>query len=109
VVVIENIHRHFALGDRAEGVERATAELVAPVVASTLTTVVVFAPLALLSGVVGQFFRALSITLTVAVLLSLVLSLTLIPMLARWAYAHAHAGATAHRFEERYGISSRGQ
>ncbi len=41
-----------------------------------------FAPLGLLSGVVGQFFRALSLTLSVAVLLSLVLSLTLIPLLA---------------------------
>ena len=58
-------------------------ELIAPVVGSTLTTVVVFAPLGLLSGVVGQFFRALSLTLSVAVLVSLVLSLTLIPLLAR--------------------------
>ena len=57
----------------------------APLVGSTLTTVVVFAPLGMLSGVVGQFFRALSMTLSVAVLLSLVLSLTLVPLLARWA------------------------
>jgi multidrug efflux pump subunit AcrB len=71
-------------GSRA--VEDATAELVAPVVGSTLTTVVVLAPLGLLSGVVGQFFRALSLTLSVAVLVSLVLSLTLIPLLARRIY-----------------------
>jgi multidrug efflux pump subunit AcrB len=67
-------------------VEHATAELVAPIVGSTLTTVVVFAPLGLLSGIVGQFFRALSLTLTAAVLASLVLSLTLIPLLARAIY-----------------------
>ena len=59
------------------------SELIAPVVGSTLTTVVVFVPLGMLSGVVGQFFRALSITLAAAVLISLVQALTLIPLLAR--------------------------
>ena len=48
---------------------------------STITTVVVFLPLRLLEGVVGQFFAALSITLTIAVLVSLVLALTIIPLL----------------------------
>ena len=60
-------------------------ELIAPVVGSTLTTVVVFVPLGMLSGVIGQFFRALSITLASAVLISLVQALTLIPLLAQWA------------------------
>ncbi|MBV8199663.1 MAG: efflux RND transporter permease subunit [Acidobacteria bacterium] len=84
VVVIENVHRRLATGgDAAAEVEQATAELVAPVVGSTLTTVVVLAPLGLLSGVVGQFFRALSLTLSVSVLVSLLLALTLIPLLSR--------------------------
>ena len=48
---------------------------------STLTTVVVFLPLGLLQGVVGQFFKALSLTLTIAVLVSLVLALTIVPLL----------------------------
>jgi CzcA family heavy metal efflux pump len=82
VVVVENIHRRSIEGG-ADVVEPATLELVAPVVGSTFTTVVVFAPLSLLSGVVGQFFRALSLTLSIAVLISLALSLTLIPLLAR--------------------------
>jgi CzcA family heavy metal efflux pump len=101
VVVVENIHRHLARG-AGETIEAAVSELVAPVVGSTLTTVVVFAPLGLLSGVVGQFFRALSVTLSVSVLISLVLSLTLIPLLARWAYRTSHADETAHRLDERY-------
>ena len=84
VVVVENIHRHRARGEGAGAIEKAVSELVAPVVGSTLTTVVVFAPLGLLSGVVGQFFRALSITLSVSVLISLFLALTLIPLLASW-------------------------
>ncbi|HZI93686.1 MAG TPA: efflux RND transporter permease subunit, partial [Patescibacteria group bacterium] len=86
VVVVENIHRRIMAGLGGQVVEEATAELVAPVVGSTLTTVVVLAPLGLLSGVVGQFFRSLSFTLSVAVMISLVLSLTLIPLLSRLAY-----------------------
>jgi CzcA family heavy metal efflux pump len=83
VVVVEGIHRRVQEGSAAP-VSEAVADLTAPVVSSTLTTVVVFAPLGLLSGVVGQFFRALSLTLSAAVLASLVLALTLIPMLAKW-------------------------
>src|SRR5205814_1474417 len=47
-----------------------------------LTTVVVFLPLGLLTGVEGQFFHALSIVLTIAVLVSLVLAISIIPLLA---------------------------
>jgi CzcA family heavy metal efflux pump len=97
VVVVENIHRRLAAGGGNEAVEAATAELVAPVVGSTLTTVVVFAPLGLLTGVVGDFFKALSITLSVAVLISLVLALMLIPLLAQ----AAHRRSTSSRRSER--------
>ena len=95
VVVVENIQRRLAISASADAVEQATGELVAPVIGSTLTTVVVFAPLGLLSGVVGDFFKALSITLSAAVLISLVFALYLIPLLASGAYRstskdHAH-------------------
>jgi CzcA family heavy metal efflux pump len=103
VVVVENIHRHMASGHGSTSIARATRELVAPVVGSTLTTVVVLVPLGFLSGVVGQFFRALSITLTVSVLLSLVLALTLIPLLARWAYRGTDTAPEPHRLEDAFG------
>ena len=90
VVVVENIHRRAAEG--SESVVDAVGQLVGPLVSSTLTTVVVFAPLGLLSGVIGQFFRALSMSLSVAVLLSLGLSLTVVPMLARWAFRSVTPG-----------------
>ena len=93
VVVVENIHRRLREETGDAAIAHATQELIAPIVGSTLTTVVVFAPLGLLSGVVGQFFRALSLTLSAAVLVSLVLSLTLIPLLAR-AFSPKH---TPHR------------
>jgi CzcA family heavy metal efflux pump len=80
IVVVENIHRHRAMGQPvAAAAEEGTRELVAAVVGSTLTTVVVFVPLGLLEGVVGQFFGALSLTLAGAVLLSLAYALLLIP------------------------------
>ncbi len=89
VVVVENIERRLALHPDEpprEVVRQATDEIVGPVAASTLTTVVVFLPLGLLSGVVGEFFRSFAIALAVAVLLSLVLAMTVIPSLvAGWA------------------------
>jgi len=83
VVITENIARHLRLtNDRLQAIRAAVQELIWPVTTSTLTTVVVFLPLGLLQGVVGQFFSALATTLTVAVLVSLVLALTIIPLLA---------------------------
>ncbi len=105
VVVVENIHRRLAEGGGTAAIEAATGELVGPVVGSTLTTVVVFTPLGLLQGVVGDFFKALSITLSVAVLISLALSLTLTPLLARMAY-RPHADDRAHH-EDRPGVLDR--
>jgi CzcA family heavy metal efflux pump len=87
VVVVESIHRRGAEGEASAAV--AIDELMAPLVSSTLTTVVVFAPLGLLSGVSGQFFRALSLSLSVAVLLSLAMSITIVPLLARRAFRQA--------------------
>ncbi len=84
VVVTENIVRHARMTpDRTLAVREAVQELVWPVTSSTITTVVVFLPLGLLQGVPGQFFAALSLTLTVSVLVSLVLAFTIIPLLAQ--------------------------
>ncbi len=83
VVITENIVRHLRLTrDRTAAIREAVQELLWPVTTSTLTTVVVFLPLGLLQGVAGQFFTALSITLTVSVLVSLVLAVTIIPLLS---------------------------
>jgi CzcA family heavy metal efflux pump len=83
VVVIENIYRHLGLGESpAVAAERGTAELIGPVVGSTATTLVVFLPLGLLTGFVGDFFRSLCMTLSISILLSLIFALTLIPLLS---------------------------
>ncbi|PTL77448.1 efflux RND transporter permease subunit [Vitiosangium sp. GDMCC 1.1324] len=83
VVVIEAVHKHQEAGmPPDESARRGTDELFWPIVGTTLTTVVVFLPLGLLSGVPGQFFVALSIALASAVLISLVIALTVLPVLA---------------------------
>ena len=63
-------------------VDAASSEITGAVFGSTLTTVLVFVPLAFISGVQGQFFASLSWSLSIAVLVSMVISLTLIPVLA---------------------------
>jgi CzcA family heavy metal efflux pump len=99
VVIIENIYRHLGLGESpAEAAERGTQELLGAVLGSTATTVVVFSPLTLLKGVVGEFFSALCLTLTVSVLLSLLFALTLIPLLSQAFLSRERHRATAETF-----------
>ena len=104
IVVVENIHRHRAAGESvAVATEKGTQELVAAVVGSTLTTVVVFVPLGLLQGVVGQFFAALSTTLAAAVLLSLAYALLFIPGVAgRFLRDHDRPSARLDWLTRRY-------
>jgi CzcA family heavy metal efflux pump len=102
VVVVENVHRRA--GEGGSSVIDAVQQLLAPLVSSTLTTVVVFAPLGLLAGVPGQFFRALSLSLSVAVLMSLALSVSIVPLMARWAATHHRpTGETHGRADRAYG------
>ena len=102
VVVTENIARHLEqTGDRHTAIREAVQELIWPVTTSTITTVVVFLPLGLLEGVVGQFFIALSVTLTIAVLVSLVLALTVIPLVSDQYVTSARIGRLASAVSNR--------
>ena len=108
VVVIENIARHLAsdrkqrasgqaganavngaahstsgdLDASVDSVAAASGEITGAVFGSTMTTVLVFVPLAFIVGVYGQFFAALSWSLSIAVLVSMVISLTVVPVFA---------------------------
>ena len=82
IVMIEGIHRERARGiATAEGVAAALTELRPPLLASTMTVVLVFAPLIFLSGVTGTFFRALAITLGAGLFVSLLLAIYFTPAL----------------------------
>lgn len=84
IVVLENIARHRSnpLLTRPDAVRRGTGEMGSAVLASTMTTIAVFLPLAFVEGIAGQLFRDQALTVTFALLVSLVLAFTLIPMLS---------------------------
>jgi len=85
IVVVEAMCVKIAAGrPRLAGIQEAVGEIFYPLIGSTLTPVVVFIPLAFLTGVAGVFFRALALTMVVSLLVSLVLALTLTPSLAAW-------------------------
>ena len=85
IVVLENIKRHLGYGEaKRDAILTGVREVAGAVTASTLTTVAVFAPIALVGGFVGQLFTPFAVTVTVALLASLLVSLTVIPVLAYW-------------------------
>jgi len=94
IVVVENIYTHMARGQsRREAVQSAVSEITIPIIGSTVTPVVVFLPLTILTGVTGVFFRSLALTMAVALLTSLVLALSFTPVLAeRFVKAKRKAG-----------------
>src|SRR5271156_2348184 len=98
IVVVENIVLHRDAGeDRIEAVRKALHEISRPLIGSTITPVVVFLPLIVVTGVTGSFFRALAITMSVALLSSLLLAVTWTPGLAVVLLKQRHAEAeSAH-------------
>lgn len=83
IVVLENIYRYRELGhSRVEAAQQGTGEVSMAVVASTLTTVAVFLPIAFVEGVTSLLFKELALTVTFSLLASLIVALTIVPMLA---------------------------
>ena len=83
IVILENVDRHILLGeDSRTAAVRGRMEIGLAAVAITLCDVVVFAPIAFLSDIVGQFFRQFGVTVVAATLLSLLVSFTITPMMA---------------------------
>ena len=83
VVVIENIFRHKEMGNtRKVAADIGSSEIFVAVVASTLTNVMVFLPIANMSGMAGRFFIQFALTVTYATVFSLISSFTITPMLA---------------------------
>jgi HAE1 family hydrophobic/amphiphilic exporter-1 len=83
IVVLENISRLVGEGvEPEEAAARGTGEIAMAVVASTLTNLVVFTPIAFMSGIVGKFFMEFGLTVVFATVFSLIVSFTMVPMLA---------------------------
>ena len=105
IVIVENIKRR-ALGAvelTTGAIVDAVKEVAGAVTASTLTTVAVFLPVAVVSGITGELFRPFAVTVTIALVASLLVALTVVPVLAYWflrrrsriAAAPAHAAASS--------------
>ncbi len=85
IVVRENIFRHIEMGKSPEQAAReGTREVQLAVIATTLTVLAVFGPVAFLKGVVGQFFTQFGLTICFAMLISLFDALTVAPMLSAY-------------------------
>ncbi|MTF39335.1 efflux RND transporter permease subunit [Cyanobacterium aponinum] len=92
IVVLENIFSHLQKGKTpVKAAIDGTNEVAGAMLASTLTTVAVFAPIILVTGEAGQLFFDIGIALSVSVLFSLFAAITLVPMLAGLFLKHNEA------------------
>jgi HAE1 family hydrophobic/amphiphilic exporter-1 len=83
IVVIENTFRHIELGEsRKEAAIRGASEVGMAVTASTLTTIVVFFPMVVASGITAKLTRGLAVAIVFSLVSSLFVSLTIVPMLS---------------------------
>lgn len=87
IVVLENIDRHLEMGEEPKAAAfNGRTEIGAATVATTCVDIVVYVPVALMGGIVGQFFFSFGITVFISTLTSLLMAFTLTPMLASWWY-----------------------
>jgi multidrug efflux pump subunit AcrB len=85
IVVVENIVLHRDAGEgRVQAIHSALHEITKALVGSTVTPIVVFLPLVVITGVTGTFFRALAIAMASALITSFVLALTWTPNLSQF-------------------------
>ncbi|MFZ5724711.1 MAG: efflux RND transporter permease subunit [Pseudomonadota bacterium] len=99
IVVRENIVRHGGMGkDPRTAALDGTKEIGLAVLATTLSIVAVFLPVAFMGGIIGKFFFQFGVTVTCAVLLSMFVSFTLDPMLSSiWHDPHVHGRRSENR------------
>jgi len=101
VVVLENIYRHLELGESPEkAAEIGGREVALPVLASTLTAIVVFFPVTLLYGVSKYLFTALALAVVLSLLASFTVAMTVVPLFCARFIKMAHAAhqvGQAHR------------
>lgn len=97
IVITEAIHtRMRKLGSADEAAEKAIHEYAWPLIAGTMTTIAVFAPLFFLSGVTGKFIASIPFTIIFVLLASIFVALGMVPLIAIYLTKHSHS----NRFEE---------
>ncbi|MFI4936358.1 MAG: efflux RND transporter permease subunit [Caulobacterales bacterium] len=118
VVMLEHVMRRLEEAPPGEaeiartGLLAAAGEMARPLIGSSLSTIVVFIPLAFITGVTGGFFRALAVTMTAALAISLIFGLFVAPLLARaWLRPHdvhqaRQARGLMHRLGDGYRLAA---
>lgn len=101
IVMVENIMVHLSTGQSPRAAaSSAITELTPALIGSTLTPIVVFAPLVFLGGITAVFFRALALTLVTALLASLLLAIFFTPVLAAAFFRARPEREAIHDLEE---------
>ncbi len=119
VVVHENIFRHMEEDgmDAMEAAHRGTREIALAVMATSLSLIVIFLPIAFMGGIVGRFFSSFGLTVAFAVAMSLFVSFTLTPMLcsrflklepSEAGHAKSKDGFVYKAIDRSYGLALRG-
>ena len=104
IVEIENIVRHMRMGKTAyQASMDAADEIGLAVLATTLSIVAVFLPVALMPGISGQFFKSFGFTVVISVLMSLLVARMITPLLAAYFLkAHGEQEHASGKWMERY-------
>lgn len=85
IVVADDVDQWRAKGSsRMEAIQRSLKQLLAPLAASTLTTVLAFAPIAMLPGAAGEFIGMIGISVIYSIVASLFVSITIVPAMTAW-------------------------
>lgn len=108
IVVLENINEKLKLGlDPKEAAYRGTSEIMVAIMASTLTNVCVFVPIAFMKSIAGIFFRTFGLTMVFATFVSLLVTFTLTPLMAAYLFKGKKKDENGNIIEEKPGIISR--
>lgn len=85
IVMLEQIYRYYRTGDYSvtQSIDRASDEVGSPILASTLTTMVVFIPISMLSGIIGMIFKDIALTLILALAGSFLVAVVFVPFFAK--------------------------
>ncbi|HET7655426.1 MAG TPA: efflux RND transporter permease subunit, partial [Luteimonas sp.] len=104
IVVVENIHRHMALGGKSlrDAIPPAVQEVGGPTILATFTVIAALMPMAFVSGLMGPYMRPIPINASVGMLLSLAIALVVTPWLSLKLLArHGHAAEGGHAHDEK--------
>ena len=105
IVVVENIHRHLAMGGKKlrEAIPAAVDEVGGPTILATLTVIAALLPMAFVTGLMGPYMSPIPINASIGMLISLIVAFVVTPWLGfRFLGGHAHAAADGETGLDRF-------